>query len=121
MVEQVKGVVTQLNEVVSCNPHEWETYLRSARSALTALEHIRFFRDPARYAEQVWILHGLQDYAFHDADSGCISDIADFCEAKWLRILRNYPENVEILTGVYNPTGHLLMADLFTFYIHIAI
>jgi len=100
MIEQVKTIVTQLNDVVASNPHEWETYLPSARSALAALEHLRFFRDPQRYAEQIWILHGLQDYAFHDADSGCIPDIADFCQASWLRILRNYPDNVETLTGL---------------------
>ncbi|KAH7416918.1 hypothetical protein BKA64DRAFT_701709 [Cadophora sp. MPI-SDFR-AT-0126] len=100
MIQQVKTIVTQLNDVVASNPHEWETYLPSARSALAALEHVRFFRDPQRFAEQVWILHGLQDYAFHDADSGCIPDIADFCQASWLRILRNYPENVETLTGL---------------------
>ena len=100
LVEQVKTIVTQLYDVVSSHPHDWETYLPSARSALTALEHLRFFRDPQRYAEQVWILHGLQEYAFHDSDSGCILDIADFCQTSWLRILRNYPENVETLTGL---------------------
>ncbi|KAK0126019.1 hypothetical protein ONS95_007640 [Cadophora gregata] len=100
MIEQVKTIVTQLNDVVASNPHDWETYLPSARSALAALEHVRFFRNPQRYAEQVWILHGLQDYAFHDSDSGCIPEIADFCQTSWLRILRNYPENVETLTGL---------------------
>jgi hypothetical protein len=100
LVEQVKSIVTLLYEVVSCRPHEWETYLPSARSAITALDHIHFFRDPQRFAEQVWMLHGLQDYAFHDADSGCIRDIAEWCQTSWLRILRNYPENVETLTGM---------------------
>ncbi|KAE9381744.1 hypothetical protein N431DRAFT_491059 [Stipitochalara longipes BDJ] len=100
LVEQVKSIVTLLYEVVSCRPYEWETYLPSARSAMTALDHIHFFRDPQRFAEQVWMLHGLQDYAFHDADSGCIRDIAEWCQTAWLRILRNYPENVETLTGL---------------------
>ncbi len=72
---------------------------------MTALDHIRFFRDPQRFAEQVWMLHGLQDYAFHDADSGCIRDIAEWCQTAWLRILRNYPENVETLTGMSSPTN----------------
>lgn len=102
MIEQVKSIVAQLNGVVASSPHEWETYLPSARSALEALEHVRFFRDPQRYAEQVWILNGLQDYAFHDSDSGSILDVADFCQASWLRILRNYPESVEILMGMFN-------------------
>ncbi|KAG0650743.1 hypothetical protein D0Z07_2376 [Hyphodiscus hymeniophilus] len=100
LVEQVKSIVTLLYEVVSSRPHEWEAYVPSARSAMTALDRLRFFRDPARFAEQVWILQGLQDFAYHDADSGCIRDIAEYCQASWLRILRNYPENVETLTGL---------------------
>jgi hypothetical protein len=99
LVEQVKSIVTLLYEVVSSHAHEWESYVPSARSAMTALDHLRFFRDPARFAEQVWILQGLQDFAYHDADSGCIRDVAEYCQASWLRILRNYPENVEALTG----------------------
>jgi len=100
LVEQVKSIVTLLYEVVSTRPQEWESYLPSARSAITALEQLRFFRDHERFAEQVWILHGLQDFAFHDADSGSIRDIAEWCQAAWLRVLRNYPENVDVLTGL---------------------
>lgn len=99
LVEQVKSIVTLLYEVVSSRPHEWESYIPSARSAMTALDHLRFFRDPARFAEQVWIIQGLQDFAYHDADNGYIRDVAEYCQTSWLRILRNYPENVETLTG----------------------
>ncbi|TGO34175.1 hypothetical protein BHYA_0209g00130 [Botrytis hyacinthi] len=102
MVEQVKSIITLLNEVVSSRPHECETYIPSARSAVTALEHIRFFRDPARFAEQVWIIQGLQGFAFYDADNGSVADIADFCQNAWLRVLRNYPDNVDVLTGLGN-------------------
>lgn len=101
MVEQVKSIVTLLGEVVSSRPHECETYIPSARSAITAVEHLRFFRDPARFAEQVWIIQGLQDFAFYDADNGSVRDIVDFCQNAWLRVLRNYPENVDVLTGSF--------------------
>lgn len=100
LVEQVKNIVNILYEVVSSRPNEWEAYLPSARSAMTALDHLRFFRDPARFAEQVWIIQGLQDFAYHDADSGCIRDIAEYCQSSWLRVLRNHPENVESLSGL---------------------
>ncbi|KAH8602809.1 hypothetical protein B0O99DRAFT_499394 [Bisporella sp. PMI_857] len=100
LVEQIKTIVALLYEVVSDRPSEWETYLPSARSAMTALDHIRFFRDPARYAEQVWIIQGLQDYAYHDPDSGCIRDIVEHCQASWLRVLRNYPDSVDTLAGL---------------------
>jgi hypothetical protein len=87
LVEQVKSIVTLLYEVVSTRLHEWESYLPSARSAVTALDHLRFFRDHERFAEQVWILHGLQDFAFHDADSGSIRDIAEWCQTAVSRII----------------------------------
>ena len=99
LVEQVKTIVTLLYDVVSSRPQEWEAYLESARSAVTALDHLRFFRDPQRFAEQVWILSGLQEFAFHDADSGSIQDLVEWCQTAWLRVLRNFPENVETLTG----------------------
>ncbi|TAQ91287.1 hypothetical protein B7494_g462 [Chlorociboria aeruginascens] len=100
LVEQVKSIVTLLYGVASSCSDEWETYLPSARSAMTALDRLRFFRDPQRFAEQVWIIQGLQDYAYHDADNGCIRDIAEYCQASWLRVLRNYPENVDSLAGL---------------------
>jgi hypothetical protein len=109
LVEQVKNIVNLLYEVVSSRPHEWEAYVPSARSAMTALDHLRFFRDPARFAEQVWIIQGLQDFAYHDADSGCIRDIAEYCQSSWLRVLRNYPENVDTLTGKLNVALHSTM------------
>lgn len=104
LIEQVKNIVNILYEVVTSRPHEWETYLPSARSAMTALDHLRFFRDSARFVEQVWIIQGLQDYAYHDADTGCIRDIAEYCQSSWLRVIRNYPENVESLSGKLAPS-----------------
>ncbi|PQE31356.1 proliferating cell nuclear antigen (pcna) protein [Rutstroemia sp. NJR-2017a WRK4] len=100
MVEQVKSIITLLDQVVSSRPNDCVTYIPSARSAVTALEQLRFFRDPQRFAEQVWILQGLQDFAFYDADNGCVQDVADFCQNSWLRVLRNYPENVDVLKGL---------------------
>lgn len=102
LVEQIKNIVTLLYEVISSRPHEWETFLPSARSAMTALDHLHFFRDPARYAEQIWIIQGLQDFAYHDADAGYIRDIAEYCQSSWLEVLRNHPEDVESLSGKPN-------------------
>ncbi|KAE8447583.1 hypothetical protein EG329_010554 [Mollisiaceae sp. DMI_Dod_QoI] len=99
-IEQAKAVVNQLNNVMASTPTDWETYLPSARSAMSALDHVRFFRDSQRYTEQVWILHGLQGFAFHEPDAGAIRDVAEWCQSAWLRILRNYPEDVETLTGL---------------------
>ena len=106
LVQQVKDIVTELYDVTSTRPHEIEAYIPSARSAVTALDHLRFFRDPQRFAEQIWIIQGLQDFTYYDADNGCIRDIAEWCQESWLRVLRNYPENVETLIGTTNPVSH---------------
>jgi hypothetical protein len=98
-VEQVKCIVALLCEVVSSCLQEWETYVPSARSAMAAFDHLHFFRDPQRFAEQVWIINGIQDFAFHDPDAGAIRDIARWCQAAWLDVLRNYRDNVETLAG----------------------
>jgi hypothetical protein len=78
LVEQAKSIVTLLYEVVSSRPHEWKRYVASARSAMAALDNLCFYRDPARLTEQVWIIHGLPKFAYHDADSECIWDIAEY-------------------------------------------
>jgi len=110
-IAQSKSIVDLLNEVVTDRPWEWETYLDSARSAMNALDHVRFFRETNRFVEQIWILNGLQDFAFHEPDSGYIQDIAVWCESSWLRILRTFPDNEQILTGecftlVYDTSEH---------------
>lgn len=99
LIEQSKSIVDLLNEIIDQRPHEWETYVVSARSAMNALDHVRFFRESNRFVEQVWLLNGLQDFAFHDPDSGCIQDIAVWCETSWLRLLRTFPDEEQILTG----------------------
>lgn len=98
-IEQAKEIVTLLNDITSSRPHEWETYLPSAHSAMDCLDRLHFFRDANRFQEQVWLIHGLQDFAFHDPDSGSIHDIAEWCQAAWLRVLRNYPDNLDCLMG----------------------
>lgn len=98
-LEQCKSHVNLLNEIRSSQTYEWESYLVTARSVMDALDRIRFLRETHRFAEQVWLLNSLQDFAFHDPNGGIVQDIADWCQAGWLRVLRNYPDNVETLTG----------------------
>ena len=100
-LEQCKSVVNYLNEFNSSQSHEWEPYLVSARSAMVALDKIRFFREAHRFAEQVWLLNGFQNFAFNDPDRGVVQDIADWSQVGWLSVLRNYPDNVEALTGKF--------------------
>jgi hypothetical protein len=99
--DSVKRVLSQVDACVEDNPDDWESYLGRARSAMASVDRIHFFRNAGRLPEQQWIIQVLQGYAYHDADDGNIRDIAEWCQTSWLRILRDHPDNVEILTGTY--------------------
>jgi hypothetical protein len=98
-IKQIKETITNLYDVVSKQPHAWQTCLESSRSAMATLDRDNYFHKPDRLAEQAWIIKGLQDYAYHDADTGCIYDIAEFCRVSWLRILQNHPDDEVVLAG----------------------
>lgn len=100
-VENVKTFLTRIDNMLLDNRDEWEDCLHAARSAITTLDRIHFFRMTDRLEEQRWIIQVFQDYAYHDPDEGFIADIADWCRTSWLRILRDHPEDVDILKGQY--------------------
>lgn len=96
----VKHNLELLHNMLSERPGEWEQWLSTARSATRAIDAMSFLKDTGRLQEQVWLIQVLQDYAFHDADEGCIRDIARWCQSSWLRVLRDHPDNVTILKGM---------------------
>ncbi|KFX95518.1 hypothetical protein O988_05763 [Pseudogymnoascus sp. VKM F-3808] len=98
----VKHNLELLDNMLSERPGEWEQWLSTARSATRAIDAMSFLKDTGRLQEQVWLIQVLQDYAFHDADEGCIRDIARWCQSSWLRVLRDHPDNVTILKGLGN-------------------
>lgn len=97
---KVKNNLVLLDKMLSERPQEWEQWLSTARSAMRAIDAMRFFKDNGRFQEQVWLIQVLQDYSFHDADEGCIQDIAQWCQSSWLRVLRDHPDNVTVLKGM---------------------
>ena len=100
-IEDAKNIVNILYEVTASRPHEWETCLPSARSVLACLDRLRFLRDLARFTEQAWIIQGLLESAYHDTDNsrlGSNRDIAETCQASWLRVFRTCLNNIEFLT-----------------------
>lgn len=103
VIESIRGVLTRIEIMLTEQRDEWENYLPAARSTTTCLDEFEYFGLPDRLAEQRWFVEVLQDYAFHDSDDGSIQDIADWCQASWLRILCDHPDDVESLTGSPSP------------------
>jgi hypothetical protein len=78
-----------------------ESYLVArARSLILTLDQNSFFRRSVQEENQIYAIRVFQRLAFYDVDSGGIADIADWCIARWLRILRRNPHNVDILQGM---------------------
>ncbi|OBT73869.1 hypothetical protein VF21_08255 [Pseudogymnoascus sp. 05NY08] len=96
----VKNNLVLLDKMLSERPREWEQWLSTARSAMRAIDAMRFLEDTGRLQEQIWLIQILQDYSFHDADEGRIQDISQWCQSSWLRLLRDHPNNVTILKGL---------------------
>lgn len=100
IVASVKRLLSQIDNMLADDNDDWQAYLQSARSAISSLDRINFIRAPNRLPEQKWIIQILQDYAYHDSDEGAIRDIAEWCQAAWLRILRDHAGDVTALTGM---------------------
>ncbi|KAI9745216.1 MAG: hypothetical protein M1818_001494 [Claussenomyces sp. TS43310] len=98
-VEATKRLVSDINDMLLDSPEQWHSYRSVSRSVMNTLDQIRFFRIAQRLPEQIWFLRTLQDFAFHDADNGYLGDVAEWCQSKWLRVLRDHPENSEVLSG----------------------
>jgi len=99
LIEQCKTIVAQIDEMLATDPSNFEAHVPGGRSVMTTLDRIHFFRDASRVAEQNWLVAGLQELAYHDPDNGSIGDIASWCQASFLKILRNSPNNVDTLSG----------------------
>lgn len=109
----VKNNLELLNKMLLERPREWEQWLSTARTAMRAIDAMRFLKDTGRVQEQIWLIQVLQDYSFHDADEGCIRDISQWCQSSWLRVLRDHPDNVAVLKGMIAKLSLMLQADAF--------
>jgi hypothetical protein len=99
LTESVRDILTSIENMLTQHRDEWESSLPAARSTIISLDVAEYFSLPNRLTEQRWTVQVLQDYAYHESDDGSIQDIADWCQASWLRMLRDHPEDVVVLTG----------------------
>jgi hypothetical protein len=111
VTESVKEVLTSIENMLTEHRHEWKNYLPAARSTITSLDEVEYFSLPDRLTDQRRIVQVLQGYAYHDSDDGSIQDIADWCQASWLRILRDHPDDVETLTGSSSPSNNYVFSS----------
>lgn len=78
---------------------EWRNYLNLARSVTRALDQTGFMLDPTRRDEQAWVVESIQELAYVDADSGGDYELAEWCQAQWLTLLQQDPNQLRALRG----------------------
>lgn len=92
-------IINQINDMLDNNPSEYMSYVESARRLMNTCDTLHFFDDNTRLDAQMRAVETLQRLAFVDIDSGPVSGIADWCLQRWLRMLQNNPDAVDILKG----------------------
>ena len=97
--EQYRQIIERIDGVLDNSPDQWQQYLDEARSAMSGLDGLSYFDNVGQLAAQTRAVDILQNLAYHDVDSGGITDIADWCLQKWLKLLQDHPDDVEILKG----------------------
>lgn len=94
-----KAGINSIYNMLQNSSADWEGYLNFARSIITSLDLADFLSSRNRRDEQVWMISGMQRLAYHDADSGAVQFLADWCQRQWLRILQQDPSQVDALRG----------------------
>ncbi len=95
-----KTGMTQIYNMLRTSPNNWRNFVSLARSIITHLDATTFMQQPTRTTEQAWMVAGLQQLAYMNADNGAISDIASWCSRQWLAIFQRDSQNVAALRGI---------------------
>lgn len=66
--------------------------------------------DYNRLDERLWLLNEVQQFAYHDSDSGGIAEFSSWCEIEYNRILSKNPVDVRALAGECNCPQYLTMS-----------
>lgn len=94
-----KTSVSQICTMLSTHPNRWQDYINLARSVVAHVDATSLINDANRTAEQTWLVTGLQRFAYHDAESGGVPDVAAWCSRQWLAIFQRDARNLAALQG----------------------
>jgi hypothetical protein len=101
VIQDIRTFLAQVNDEVAQDENRWRAYREPARHATATLDRLRYLELPDRLEEQRGIVQLFQSYAYHNPDEGAIQDIAEWCRASWLSVLRDHPDDVETLLGMH--------------------
>jgi hypothetical protein len=99
-VNSAKAELQRIQNSVEAGGNNWDEHISTARRIIASINSTSLMQRDDRPADQTLIISGLQNLAYHDADSGGAQDIADWCVTQWLGLVQRDPENVDALQGM---------------------
>jgi hypothetical protein len=116
-VSRAKEILSTIQQNIQYRPEDWQNYVQHAKEVVSSVDQSQIIYDPRRLAEQLWLVVGLQDYAYTNHDTGGIVEITAWCERQLLTIYSYNPHNVDALKGTSSSlpcSFHNLVARLET-------
>lgn len=95
------ATVELINTTLDTAQDSWRDHLQAIRSITACLEFSDVTPDGERRQWQLPLIAAFQRVAYADADSGGVSDIANWCLKQAVTLLQVYSEDVDLLTRKY--------------------
>jgi len=99
-INLAKAELRRVQHTVETGCTNWDAHVSVARAIIASVDSTSLMQRADRPTDQAFIIARLQNLAYHDADSGGVQDIADWCVTQWLRMIQRDPENVDALKGM---------------------
>ena len=99
-ITSAKAELRRIQSAVESRGNDWDSHVNAARGIIATVDSTSLMQRGDHSADQTLIIAGLQHLAYHDADSGGVQDIADWCVTRWLSMVQRDPENVDALRGM---------------------
>jgi hypothetical protein len=99
-INLAKAELRRVQHTVETGSTNWDAHICAARAIIASVNSTSLMQRADRPTDQAFIIAGLQNLAYHDADSGGVQDIADWCVTQWLRMIQRDAENVDALKGM---------------------
>jgi hypothetical protein len=97
-VNVLMSTVERIAATLDTAHDSWRDHLQSIRNITAVLEFSDTHPDESRRQWQLPLVTVFQRVAYADADSGGVSDIANWCLKQAVTLLQIYPDDIELLT-----------------------
>lgn len=101
LVVSAKTELSNARVSIYRSPTQWRNFTDTVRACVSNIDTSRIMLGTNRLEERLWFINEVQNFAYFDADSGAITELASWCEREWNRVLDSHPTSVEALKGIF--------------------